>query len=1078
MTGTILLRCSYIVLALGMWGSGIYAATARKHYFAHDAVEDQYGVIAPWYNGLNGQCDFRVRIAAETLKRYPWTDPNVDVVGVPAYIVNGRWNISADGVIKVIPLEQGLENANWPPGKHWNNGDYGQRTYYVLTSFVDYYRYSGDPVAIAHIKMQVDHLLDYTLTDPNHPWPNFPVSVPVKGEGYHYYDPKSFMQLDIAAQEGFALLKAYQLVGEPRWLEAAKHWGDLFAAKMDNTPGQSPWKRYATPDSSSFWDPKLTGGIACIQEFLDELIRLGYTGDNNKIIEARNVCRAYLRDTLLPIWTVNDTWGRNYWDWAAHVQGIIPTDSVVRCLMADPNYFSTWRADVRNILSIFLNHTSANPASGGDTFSGAWAYPESCACCGLSFDYSPMALASFYAQYGAITGDEWSKEQARRQTILTTYHFRENGMVEDNIDGGVIVAGEWFKIVHPMTLKAMLDTMAWMPELFGANRENHIMRSSTTVNSVVYGKDKIVYSTFNAPANTIDVIRLAFVPQSITADGKTLSKQKNLKTNGYTVQKLPNGDSLVSIRHDGKTAIVIAGKDPQTQLDDATLRYTGNWAVMDSSGCAAGKMRMSNSPQAMATAEFVGNQVRLIGQVDPNGGLADIYIDNAKQPAGIDYWNPSLRHQQVVYYKNGLPDGKHELKVVVCGRKNLNASGSNVYIDAVQYSDAKGDCGFGSGGGPISDQRMIFGYTERKPYIDSKGKEWLPGTEFALHLGDHADTVAASWWTKPAEGQIANTADPNLYRYGVHAPEFWVNVTVGPGKYHARLKFAAARNMDYDAQGTTIRINGKEVVSKMNIAATAGGKNKAVDLVFNNIEPRNGIIEIRFIGNPAMNSAGCLTRGEAFVQAIEVGPGNGGKGAAPISINYDSTLDIHKSNLVKNGGFEEGGVELVGEIGTAKGNMGWQYEVLAGGKSYIWNESAYNVHPECGLPEFHCGGQAIRTHTDAGGHTKIYQDIAVDPNSSYSAAVWVRTVSLKEDGFGQNGGDSAGLIIEELDKDGKMVVLHPKIELKTASPYKKLEKVFKTHPQTITIRYILDSVISCHYEKGHITYDDCELVQN
>lgn len=51
------------------------AATAgvQSRYYGHAAVHDRYGVIAPWYQGLNGQCDFRVRIAAETLKRYPWT---------------------------------------------------------------------------------------------------------------------------------------------------------------------------------------------------------------------------------------------------------------------------------------------------------------------------------------------------------------------------------------------------------------------------------------------------------------------------------------------------------------------------------------------------------------------------------------------------------------------------------------------------------------------------------------------------------------------------------------------------------------------------------------------------------------------------------------------------------------------------------------------------------------------------------------------------------------------------------------------------------------------------------------------
>ena len=64
-------------------------------------------------------------------------------------------------------------------------------------------------------------------------------------------------------------------------------------------------------------------------------------------------------------------------------------------------------------------------------------------------------------------------------------------------------------------------------------------------------------------------------------------------------------------------------------------------------------------------------------------------------------------------------------------------------------------------------------------------------------------------------------------------------------------------------------MNGKEMVRKMDVAATAGGPNRAVDLVFNNITPRNGVIDICFVGGDA--NAG--VNGEAFIQAIEVGPG-------------------------------------------------------------------------------------------------------------------------------------------------------------------------------------------------------------
>ena len=62
----------------------VRAGAAQKRYYAYPVVEDRHGVIAPWYKGQNGQCDFRIRIAAETLKRYPWTDKTKAVAAVAA----------------------------------------------------------------------------------------------------------------------------------------------------------------------------------------------------------------------------------------------------------------------------------------------------------------------------------------------------------------------------------------------------------------------------------------------------------------------------------------------------------------------------------------------------------------------------------------------------------------------------------------------------------------------------------------------------------------------------------------------------------------------------------------------------------------------------------------------------------------------------------------------------------------------------------------------------------------------------------------------------------------------------------
>ncbi|MBN1346589.1 MAG: hypothetical protein JXQ73_28120 [Phycisphaerae bacterium] len=1040
-------------LCLPLPASRAEAPKVQRRYYAYPAVEDRHGVIAPWYTAQNGQCDFRVRIAAETLKRYPWTDATKAVAAVPEYVFNGHWQIAPDGAISVPPIED------------WANGDLGQRAAYVLSALVDYYRYSGDPAAVAHMTLQADALLDHCLTPPDHPWPNFLISVPTRGKVYGKCDPSGMIQLDIVAEVGLALVRCHQVTGNDRWLRDATHWAELLAEKRCRDPHQPPWNRYANPEAPRWSEDQQTGGIAFLLEFFDALIRLGVTGKGNCIIEARQAAQAYLRENLLPRWTVNDVWGRNYWDWPDPVQAENVTEFVVRYLMDHPEDFPNWRCDARNVLSLFLNHTSVSPASGGDVHSGAWAYPESSGCCGRSLWYGPMELAMVFAQYGLAAGSEWGREMARRQILMATYDCHETGVVEDNIDGGQIVAGAWFKIAHPMALKHVLGAMAWLPDVLGANRENHVMRSSAVIRSVVYGKGKIAYATFDAPRNTVDVVRVAFAPATIKADGKPLPLRADLNANGYTVRDLPGGDVILTIRHDGSRNIVIEGADPQEAAENDALGYVGSWTKVEDPDASGGAVHVASQPRAAMTFPFVGNQVRLIGNVGPDGGLAEVRLDGVKQLVGIDCWNPSVRHQQVLYYRNGLAGGKHILEVLVRGAKNPVSKGTRVAIDAVQWSAATGDSGFGEGGGPTQAQRILFGYTGRNDYKDADGNDWRPATEFVTRTGHMTDSVATAWVTKRRRIHIASTPDPELYRYGAHGTDFTVYVTVGPGLYHARLKFAETTNVKPDQRAiTSIAINGKQVTKDMDITATAGGVNKAVDLVFNEIKPEHGVIAIRFTGHEGK---------AAMVQALEVGPGHGGQGATPVCL--EPRVVKTDGNLLANPGFEEGVAGEVGSLGKAGGGHGWKYLFAGPSQSYIWAESAYSKHPEWGRPVLHAGKEAIRTHTDGRGHTVVYQDVEVLPDTRYTASAWVRADDLHGKGFGANAGDSAGLWIQELDSKGKCVADHPKQAVTAPGDYKKLGITFTSGKTTKRLRFLLDTTIVGPYDQGHVTYDDCAL---
>ncbi|HPO13218.1 MAG TPA: hypothetical protein PLI09_07215 [Candidatus Hydrogenedentes bacterium] len=827
----------------------VQAATVQKAYYAHTAVEDSEGVIAPWYTGQNGQLDERIRISVETLKRYPWVGTDKAVMAAPHFVYTSMWSIDAEG------------NIGAPELKDWMCGDLGQRTVSLINGMADYYRYSGDPAAVAIITMQADYILAYAQTGPDHPWPNFPISVPTKGKPYGKCEPNGFIQLDLSADIGSAVLRAYRITGEERYAEAAKHWADLLAEHCNFDAGEAPWTRYANPEAVS-WSNELTGSMTLILHFLDQVIRLGYKGENDRILLARDVGRNYLNKVLLERWTAADTWGRYYWDWECPVYclaGLWAGQYLMEC----PEAFHNWKQDARNVISLILHRTGVDPASLGEVYSGAWAVPESPSCCGLSLSYGQQLTAAAIAQYAALTGDAWAREVARRMSIMSTYDAREDGSVIDGLNGTPIVAGTWLNIIHPLAIRFVMQTMGWLPELFGPNRENHIMRTTAEVTQVFYDQGRVAYTTFDTPENTYEVLRLAFIPKTITANNQPLSNRDDLSQPGYMVTPLSNGDCIVMVRHDGAANVVVEGEDPMQLMKAEQITFSGTWEKE-----SEGRLFRSESNGSALECAFTGNQVRILGDVMSDGGLADVFIDGVKQRAGFDAWNPQPRNRQVIFSKSGLKNEEHTVKVVVRGEKNLLSSGTNVRIAEIQYSAATGESGFGAGGGLKDVQRMVFGYPGREDLTDTAGNAWRPALEWVVRLGANADSVAAAWWTDPVKEEIGGTDFQEIYRYGAHAPEFVVNVTVGPGAYYAKILFAATRGIDTSKNLVTVLINGQPVIEKMDVALKAGGANRALDLTFNSLKPKNGVIEFRFIGGDKERGI----NGEASVQALEVGP--------------------------------------------------------------------------------------------------------------------------------------------------------------------------------------------------------------
>jgi len=845
-------------LAASLVWNNAPAATNLIAYYAHRAVEDDHGVIAPWYRGLNGQLDERLNIAVNVYKRYPWVDKPKAVMAAPDFIYNSHWSIKPDGTIII------------PPTTDWMCGDLCARAWSIIKGLTAYYQYSGDPIAFIYIPLVVDYILDYGLTDAQADWPSFPISTPTRGKAYGKCDPGGRIQLDLCAITGTEVLRAHKLTGNPRYLQMAKHWGDVFAAKCQFAqPDVSPWNRYV--DASVVgWSDVLTGTTSIIVEFLDELIAMGHTGNDDAIRKARDAGRRFLNEQMLPAWWVNDTWGRTYWDW----DNPMMCGMVSMCadhFMKHPEAYPNWRNDLRNMLSLVWHRNGADPASHGDVYSGAWTFPESSVCCGTSLSYNQYTAGPSLIRYGVLADSAWAREIGRRMMLLATYDSLPNGVVKDGLFGNSVATGEWSNLAHPWPLCQVLEAIAWLPREFGPNRENHIVRSSSVVKDVLYSKGRISYSTYDAARGAHEVLRLAFRPTSIEADDQPLPERKDLEAEGYTVTPLPNGDCIVTVRHDGRTRIVVVGEDPQQAADDSAFSFSGVWTAVADAAAEGGSLRTSTQAGASMTFSFTGNRVCLMGTVGLDGGWADAFVDGVKETTLVEFWNPAVRHKQPVFQKKGLTNGLHELKIVARGEKNPLARGAQVRVDSVLYSAATGTVGFGSGGGPREPQRLIFGYTGRQDYADSKGQPWRPATEWVTRLGFGVDTVARCWWRTRRSMYIGGTKDEEIYRYGIHAPEFWVNLTVAPGQYRVRLHWAdtpetpwVEREGKWDpvSRPTTVAINGATVIENLNVRKEVGTF-KAYVREFSGIRPQHGVIEVRCRSTPGH---------EAMLQALEVLP--------------------------------------------------------------------------------------------------------------------------------------------------------------------------------------------------------------
>ena len=160
---------------------------------------------------------------------------------------------------------------------------------------------------------------------------------------------------------------------------------------------------------------------------------------------------------------------------------------------------------------------------------------------------------------------------------------------------------------------------------------------------------------------------------------------------------------------------------------------------------------------------------------------------------------------------------------------------------------------------PQSVVRILCG--SKTSYTDGSGNVWSADKYF---VGGKPITSSAK-----INGTLPTAKDQALYNHGRAGKEFTYSIPVKPGLYAIRLKFAEPKYDYFFQRPFSMDINGRRVMTNVDICQAARGSKKAYEREFRYMVPNgDGKLVLKFTGGwePMMKSS------EAMVQAIEVLP--------------------------------------------------------------------------------------------------------------------------------------------------------------------------------------------------------------
>jgi hypothetical protein len=150
-----------------------------------------------------------------------------------------------------------------------------------------------------------------------------------------------------------------------------------------------------------------------------------------------------------------------------------------------------------------------------------------------------------------LCGEDWYKKESFENFNWATYCTSQTGYVAT----GPTYNPSWFSDGYGDYIKHFFDGIAALPEWAPAD-ENHLLKSSSVVQSISYEPTQISYKTFLP--NAKEILRLTKMPKQILVDGKPLKRVDDITGNeGWSWEKLSDGGVVRLNRLGGRDVLIL-----------------------------------------------------------------------------------------------------------------------------------------------------------------------------------------------------------------------------------------------------------------------------------------------------------------------------------------------------------------------------------------------------------------------------------------------------------------------------------------------------------------------------------------